>query len=84
MTAIVFGPSVVSSLPFAPALLLMVIPIGLLLAPQAIKRDRRTIVALCLLLFLVLAAPVAAEWDAVSNVCEYCPWWLCLECLIYG
>lgn len=82
MIAIAFSASAASSLPFS--LVIVMVPMLFLFAPQAIKRDKRTIAVLAVLLALVLAAPVAAEWDAVSRVCEYCPWWLCLECLIYG
>lgn len=84
MTAVVLISSgVASSLSF-PWVFLMV-PILFLFAPQAIKRDKRTLVVLALAVACVLGVPVFAdEWEAVSGVCSYCPWYLCLECLIYG
>ena len=81
MTALVIlgdpGPLVSFAQMFALA---FIVPIGLLLAPQPIRRDRRTLALLVVTLALVIGGPVYA---VVCNVCALCQtewWWLYVEC----
>jgi hypothetical protein len=80
MTALVLVSSGAGSAISLYGVLLM-IPVLLLLAPQPIRRDKRVIVGAALAIAAALGVPALA---AASNVCSYCPWYLCLECLIYG
>jgi hypothetical protein len=80
MLAMVVGPSPVISSLSLYFVMLTVVPIGLLLAPQPVRRDKRTIVTLLLLAAVVIGVPVYA---VVCNVCEVCKgdyWWLYMEC----
>ena len=56
--------------------MLTVVPIGLLLAPSGVRRDKRVIVALALIGLGVIGVPVFA---AVTSVCSYV-WWFAWEC----
>jgi hypothetical protein len=80
MTALVLVSSGAGSAISLYGVLLM-IPILLLWAPQSIRRDRRVIVGAAFAIGAALGFPVLA---AVSDVCSYCPWWLCIECLWLG
>jgi hypothetical protein len=62
------------------AFMAMLLPIGLLLAPQPIRTDKRTIAGLLVSVLLIVGVPIYA---AICNVCELCKgdyWWLILEC----
>jgi hypothetical protein len=81
MMALVVSSSspIVSSLGFY-LMVLTVVPIGLLMAPQPVRRDRRTIVGLGVALVAIVGVPVYA---AICNVCAVCQtdmWWLYAEC----
>jgi hypothetical protein len=57
-----------------------IVPVGLLLAPQDVRRDKRTIVAVAIGALLLLGVPAYA---VVCNVCTVCNgdyWWLFAEC----
>ena len=58
-----------------------VVPIGLLLAPQTVRKDKRTLVAMAVAIALVIGVPVYAVVCNVCEICKVCPWYLCpLEC----
>jgi hypothetical protein len=61
--------------------LLTVVPIGLALAPQPIRKDKRVKVLLVLLALSAIGIPAYA---AVTNFCHDIPWYLWpIECWLF-
>lgn len=82
MIAMVFASSpVVSGSLLNLMLIVTVVPIGLLLAPQPVRRDKRTLIALGVILLLLIGAPVYAVICNICEICNTCAWWWCpIEC----
>lgn len=81
MSALVVG-SPLSSLSLPALVLMVMVPIGLLWAPQPIRRDRRTIAALVGFTLVMVGGPVYAVICNICLICERCAWWWCpWECL---
>jgi hypothetical protein len=77
--AIVIGSSAVSTLSLY-AVMLTIVPLGLLLAPQPVRTDKRTIAAVIAAAAILIGAPAYA---VVCNVCALCKtewWFLYVEC----
>lgn len=75
MTAVLLytGPGLSSLAPFL--VLLTIVPIGLLFAPQPLRRDKRIRVLALVLLLLTISAPA---WAFPTKICDWCPY--CFEC----
>lgn len=63
----------------ALVMMLTVVPLGLLWAPQEIRRDKRVIVAGLVLALVVLSIPAFAA--PPTKICDYMPW--ALECWLF-
>lgn len=59
-------------------MLLTVVPISLMLAPQEIRRDKRTIVGVLVLVMVAVGAPAAYAFPLFY--CNRPDWWLFVEC----
>lgn len=80
MTAVVWLSSSTWSVLSLYLLLLTVVPIGLMWAPQPVKRDKRVIAVVIVVVALLLLVPPLFAFD--SNVCTYA-WWA-IECWLFG
>ena len=83
MTTALMAMVLVPSAPHAsvsPTVLAFMLPICLVWAPQAVRRDRRTIAAALVLAVLVLGIPVFADEPGIviANPCVLMPW--LIEC----
>ena len=77
MAVVVFSavhPGWLSSLAFYLTILTAV-PVGLLLAPQSVRRDKRVLIGLALVLLALIGMPTFA---AVTPICKYAFW--AIEC----
>jgi hypothetical protein len=77
MAIVMFSHSAWSALSFY-LMLLTAVPMGLMFAPQPIRRDKRTIAVLLVVVAFLVGAPLFAF---ASNVCTYA-WWA-IECWFY-
>lgn len=78
MIALVVSASpVVSSLSFYLTACTLLI-VGIVFAPQPVKRDKRVIALVGVLIVLAIGVPVFA---ADTTICKYAPW--ALECWLF-
>ena len=79
--ALVMSAAPWMSNPFGPAMvLLLMVPVLIMFAPQPIRRDKRTVAVLVTLAAIVVGVPVYA---VICNICSVClgEWWfLFVEC----
>lgn len=59
-------------------MLLTVVPLSLMLAPQEIRRDKRTVVAVLVLAMVAISAPAAYAFPLFY--CNRPDWFLFVEC----